>query len=132
MSPKQRLAPDLWQKLNEIGIRKPFRGKRGGSKKKQEEVTSFQGVHPVLVHSTGLPPDSPTGRSQPAQLFPAPIDPSVARISTILYSNTRSLVPKMIELHGVVDVNLPGFVSITETRLSPVVPDSAVHCSRLV
>ena len=121
------MAPDLWQKLNEIGIRKPFRGKRGGSKKKQEEATSLQGVHPVLVRATGIPPDSPTGGPQPARLIPAPTDPRAARIPTILYSNTRSLVPKMIELQGVVDVNLPGFVSITETWLSPVVPDSAVH-----
>ena len=127
-SPRQRLAPDLWQKLNEIiGIRKPFRGKLGGSKKKQEEATSLQGVHPALVRATGIPPDSPTGGPQPARLIRAPTDPSAARIPTMLYSNTRSLMPKMIELQGVVDVNLPGFVSITETWLRPVVPDSAVH-----
>ena len=41
-------------------------------------------------------------------------------------------MPKMIELQGVVDVNLPGFVSITETWLSPVVPDSAVHLSNYI
>ena len=131
-SPKQRLVPDLWQTLNEIGIRKSFRGKRDGSKKKQEKATPLQGMHPVLVCATGIPPNSPTGESQPARLFPAPTDPSVARIPTLLCSNTRSLVPKMIELQGVVDVNLPGFVSITETWLSPVVPDSAVHLSNYI
>ena len=61
MSCKQRLAPELWQKLKENGIKKSFRGKRGGSTKKQEEATSWQGVHPVLVCATGIPPDSPTG-----------------------------------------------------------------------
>ena len=126
------MAPELWQKLNEIGIRKSSRGKRGGSKKKQEEATPLQGVHPVLDPATGIPPDSPTGGSPPARLFPAPTNPSVARIPTLLYSNTRSLVPKMIELQGVVDVNLPGFVSITKTWLSPVVPGSAVHLSNYI
>lgn len=38
----------------------------------------------------------------------------------------------MIELQGVVGVNLPGFVSITETWLSPVAPDSAVHLSNYI
>ena len=123
-SPKQRLAPDLWQKLNEIGIRKSFRGKRGGSKKKQEKATPLQGVHPVLVCVTGLPPDSPTGGSQPARLFPAPTDPSVARIPTLLCSNTRSLVPKMIELQiifGRVDYTaalvLAGLESLSDRRV---------------
>ena len=37
----------------------------------------------------------------------------------------------MIELQGV-DVNLPGFVCIAETWLSPVVPDSAVHLSNYI
>ena len=86
----------------------------------------------MLVRATGIPPESPTARLHPARLFPAPTDPSVARIPTLLYSNTRSLVPKMTELQGVVDVNLPGFVSITETWLSPVVPDSAVHLSNYI
>ena len=84
MSHKQRLAPELWQKLKENRIKKSFCGKRGGSTKKQEEATSLQGVHPVLVCATGIPPDSPTGRSQPVPLFPGPTDPSVARIPTIL------------------------------------------------
>ena len=132
MSCKQRLAPKLWQKLKENGIKKSFRGKRGGSTKTQEEATSLQGVHPVLVCATGIPPDSPTGGSQPMPLFPGPTDPSVVRIPTILYSNTRSLVSKMIELQGVVGVNLPGVVSITETWLSPVAPDSAVHLSNYI
>lgn len=132
MSCKQRLAPELWQKLKENGIKKSLRGKRGGSTKKQEEATSLQGVHPVLVCATGIPPDSQTGGSQPMPLFPGPTDPSVVRIPTILYSNTRSLVSKMIELQGVVGVNLPGFVSITETWLSPVAPDSAVHLSNYI
>ena len=65
-------------------------------------------------------------------MFPGPTDPGVARIPTILYSNTRSLVSKMIELQGVVGVNLPGFVSIPETWLSPVVPDSDVHFSNYI
>ena len=47
-------------------------------------------------------------------------------------TRSNSLVPKMIELQGVVDVNLPGFVSITETWLSPAVPDSAVHLSNYI
>ena len=38
----------------------------------------------------------------------------------------------MTESQGVVDVNLPGFVSITEKWLSPVVPDSAVHLSNYI
>ena len=50
----------------------------------------------------------------------------------LLYSNTRSLVSKMIELQGIVGVNLPGFVSIPETWLSPVVSDSAVHLSNYI
>ena len=40
-------------------------------------------------------------------------------------------VPVLL-LNQPVDVNLPGFVSITETWLGPVVPGSAVHLSNYI
>ena len=71
------------------------------------------------LRGTGIPV-SPitTGRPQSASLSSDPANPpsasaSVPRIPSILYSNTRSLRPKMDELQGIVDVSLPGFVSIT-------------------
>jgi len=121
--PKKQISSELWQMLGDLGIRRKFRSRRRS---------------PNCDWSTSIPESSiTTGRLQSASSsldstnLPS-ASASVFRIPSILYSNTCSLMPKMDELQCVVDVNIPGFVSITETWRRAMVPDSAVHLSNYI
>ena len=51
---------------------------------------------------------------------------SLEFLPNIIYSNVRSIAPKLDELQAVVNVNQANIVSITETWLSSSTPDSAI------
>ena len=56
--PKERFSEDLWKKLGEMGIRKPFRSKR----KRKKSTTVVPKANPAAMSYTG---------SQPLKLTPA-------------------------------------------------------------
>ena len=108
---------DIWSKLVSLGIRKPCLGKRAGRNRR-----TYYGL-PVSTLSTGLPLSAPLsypGGSQ--QLF----------FPNIIYSNVRSIASKMDELQAVVDNNNTNIVTITQTWLNDIHPDSIIHLSDFI
>ena len=93
--PKLVLPRELWLKLDELGIRKRFRSKRGGRIRKKP------GIEPVSPsesdHDLSVPYHLPSSYQTP--WFPG-----------ILLANLRSLRSKVDELQAVVNFNLPGIV----------------------
>ena len=101
--PKQHIDSDLWKNLGDLGIRKRFRGKRGGRNRNSIGISVAQST--VSPHSIVITNGAPTIRNP-------------AAVPTLLVSNARSLAPKISELQCVAIQNSADIVCITETWLT--------------
>ena len=114
--PKCRLQPQLSRKLQDLGLTKRYRSKRGGQPR----------IHgnPVLpLTGIPLPPSlSPNGSNHSSV---RPFAKNV--IPTTMVANVQSLVPKLDELLAALEVYPAEFVCLTETWLNESCPDSLVH-----
>ena len=114
--PKCRLQPQLWRKLQDLGLTKRYRSKRGGQPR----------IHgnPVLP-LTGIPLPPALSRNGSNHSSVRPFAKNV--IPTTMVANVQSLVPKLDELLAVLEVYSAEFVCLTETWLNESCPDSLVH-----
>lgn len=114
--PKTTLPPEFWKKLGDFGIRKPFRSKRKKTRLLRDSRTPLQDGHPV--DSTATSPVS----------VPATEKNKVPRniLPRMLICNTRCLYNKIDELECVIRINNVDVISVTETWLHKVIPDSAI------
>lgn len=112
--PKQHIDSDLWNNLGDLGIRKRFRGKRGGRNRNS--------IGNLVAQSTGCPHPIVTTKGAPTIRNPA-------AVPTLLVSNTRSLAPKISELQCVATQNSADIVCITETWLTDNIINDAVTLS---
>lgn len=122
--PKQLLSANVWGKLGELGIRKPFRSKR-----KLRKITSQNTELGLPVVSTGIPPDD----DESIPTLNLDISDSIccncrtdAVVPSLLICNVRSLMAKVDELECFVNLNNVDAVCVTETWLSTEIPDSCV------
>ena len=89
--PRERLDPDLWVRLGELGIRKPFRSRR----------KKLIGTGHVCI---GPPVDTVTPTNQSQNTTPSASSwgtSKTSRIPSIIYTNIRALRHKMDELYAV-------------------------------
>ena len=106
--PKCRLQPQLWRKLQDLGLNKRCRSKRGGQSR---------------IHGNPVPPSlSPKGSNHSSV---RPFAKNV--IHTTMVANVQSLVPKLDELLALLEVYPAEFVCLTETWLNESCPDSLVQ-----
>ena len=112
--PKQHIDSDLWKNLGDLGIRKRFRGKRGGRNRNSIGISVAQST--VSPHSIVITNGAPTTRNP-------------AAVPTLLVSNARSLAPKISELQCVAIQNSADIVCITETWLTDNIINDAVVLS---
>ena len=112
--PKQHIDSDLWKNLGDLGIRKRFRGKRGGRNRNSIGISVAQST--VSPHSIVITNGAPTIRNP-------------AAVPTLLVSNARSLAPKISELQCVAIQNSADIVCITETWLTDNIINDAVVLS---
>ncbi|XP_032237538.2 uncharacterized protein LOC116618187 [Nematostella vectensis] len=106
--PKQRIDKELWLRLKDLGIRKPFRSSRKSR----------------VNRSDGLPVPETTGTPSVDDVAAGTLK---ASIPSLVYSNIRSIQHKIDELQTVVNLNRPQIVCITESWLHPDIPDAAVN-----
>ena len=115
------LPADVWERINDLGIRRPNRSKRAGRKKaKGQQVRSkLESVNCELWNvSNAIHLDHPNrGKRSPCS------------IPVMVYANIRQVLPKLDELQAIADNNDASFVCLTETWLNADISDSACALS---
>ena len=109
---KERLSPETWKLIGELGIRKRYRSKRWGTHNRRTLTPSC--------------PDSGSDNNVERVVLDSCISNELKWFPDIILANVRSLKPKKDELQVVADLNNAGVVCITETWLGPSIPDESV------
>ena len=115
------LPADVWERINDLGIRRPNRSKRAGRKKaKGQQVRSkLESVNCDLWNvSNAIHLDHPNRVTR-----------SPCSILAMVYANIRQVLPKLDELQAIADNNDASFVCLTETWLNADISDSACALS---
>lgn len=127
--PKNRLAPEVWRLIGDLGCLKRFRSKRGGvnNKAKSISVSSSSEVDLECNVSSAIDhlavPTIQSFHSSPQRSVKFPWFPG------ILLANVRSLRYKIDELQAVVSLNLSRIVCITESWLNSDIVDATIYLS---
>ena len=103
------LPADVWERINDLGIRRPNRSKRAGRKKaKGQQVRSkLESVNCDLWNVSNAIHLDHTNR----------VMRSPCSIPAMVYANIRQVLPKLDELQAIADNNDASFVCLTETWL---------------
>lgn len=110
--PKSIIPSYLWNRLEDLGIRKRFRSRRGGHRSRHRSGYPVAQAAGLLWFNTGLALPAPGQETRESITVPP-----------LLICNARSLAPKIDELQCIVANNEVDIVCVSETLLSDEIPD---------
>ena len=110
--PKSIIPSYLWNRLEDLGIRKRFRSRRGGHRSRHRSGYPAAQATGLLSFNTGVALPAPGQETRESITVP-----------WLLICNARSFAPKIDELQCIVANNEVDIVCVSETWLSDEIPD---------